>query len=500
MKYIYIVAGRKFWFDLACELNSHHGHSPVLLLGDAAYVDSFKKKFKECRTADNKDHALKQSGESMQTVLCSPDFHWIKDEAIKMLDRVDAHDLWGRKRREIVFYEKLLCACALIDNARPDFLLLSESPHDILSYLIWRVAKAAGILCIHFEAVSITPALVMATNGNKLEQIPKCQETDSFGASLVAEHAGHFLDRFTAGKSPVYMTNQKSKEAVHHSVLRRLRDTALRTFPLSLALAKEIKCPKQAGGRISKSRLKLWGREKTDALRQAYSGKASSDFWDKKFIYYPLHYEPERTTSPDGGIFYDQIRAVAEIRSRLPTDYTLVIKEHPSQLYKNMRGFKGRAKETYDLLERIEGIKLAPADTPSSNLIEHCRGLATITGTAAIEAVLSGKPVLVLGHAWFRSLSGIYGNSDIDEFLAHAEYRRSQPDHDEIREKLLSFLSDYTFFGCINPSNESLYPNLASDFQNQSARPLADHVAMFIRRNFAHISPQESETKQRSFS
>ena len=52
----------------------------------------------------------------------------------------------------------------------------------------------------------------------------------------------------------------------------------------------------------------------------------------KKYVYFPLHFEPERTTNPDGKEFQDQFIALTKLRQIIPEDIDIVVKEHPTQL------------------------------------------------------------------------------------------------------------------------------------------------------------------------
>lgn len=482
MRYIYIPAGRKLWFELAVELESVYGCEPVVWYGDERLLPLYKNKFGGCHFVEREGAFLPalHAGESLGRVLSSPDFHWVKDEAIKMLDRIDAHDLWGRKVREAFFYRQLLKACALVDSAQADFLLLSESPHDVLSYLIWRVCRIVGMPCLHFEAASIAPALVMVSAcSSGLKKIPRASGVEEPGFETVLRCVRDYLRRFESGFQPTYMIAQKEKEAVHASFGRRFRDFLLRLYPVSLAVYREDMACK-GGAALAARRLKLWGREKTDELRRAYAGKGRSDFWGQDFLYFPLHYEPERTTSPDGGVYYDQIRAVLELRARLPKSFLLVIKEHPSQHYKNMRGFKGREKSLYDLLEGIEGVLLASPEIPSSRLISSCRGLVTVTGTAALESVCSGRPALVLGNAWFLGAPGTYVENEFHRFMdACLEDRAGWGE--SVRDWIVAYFSKYAFFGCVNPSNENSFSSCEELLSSQSASPLACQIDFFLK-------------------
>ena len=51
---------------------------------------------------------------------------------------------------------------------------------------------------------------------------------------------------------------------------------------------------------------------------------------NKKFIYFPLHFEPERTLLISGTYYTDQISVIKNIAKSIPIDFTLYVKEHPN--------------------------------------------------------------------------------------------------------------------------------------------------------------------------
>ena len=119
-----------------------------------------------------------------------------------------------------------------------------------------------------------------------------------------------------------------------------------------------------------------------------------------KFVYFPLHYQPEMTTSTLGGDFSDQMLAIEHLLSILPDDTWIYVKENPIQTGA-MRG-----PQFFDRLDRIPNLKILPSYANTFELIDKSEFVATITGTVGWEAIRKGKNVLVFGMPWYRSLPG----------------------------------------------------------------------------------------------
>lgn len=116
----------------------------------------------------------------------------------------------------------------------------------------------------------------------------------------------------------------------------------------------------------------------------------------EKFWYYPLHIEPELSTLLYSPHYKNQIEIATQVAKSLPVDYKLVIKDHPAWLGR-------RTKNFYDSILGKVNVVLVNPDFDSKILINKSAGVVTITGTAALEAAIAGKPVLMFGDTFFSS-------------------------------------------------------------------------------------------------
>lgn len=127
------------------------------------------------------------------------------------------------------------------------------------------------------------------------------------------------------------------------------------------------------------------------SARQLLSGPA-------KIAYFPLHLQPELTTSAIGGIFQDQLYALECLRKLLDDEWIIIVKDNPKQT-----AFQ-RDDLFFRRLAAIPGIYLADRLFPSVEIIARAALTATITGTAGWEAVKGGGKCLVFGQAWYAGL------------------------------------------------------------------------------------------------
>lgn len=128
----------------------------------------------------------------------------------------------------------------------------------------------------------------------------------------------------------------------------------------------------------------------------------------ERFIFLPLMFQPERTSCPQGGIFSNQAIMVNLLSNFVPEGTCIYVKEHPTQLHPNMQSTQARSAEFYEVLAGFKNVRLVDIDADPFALIDSCVAVATVGGTAAMEAVARGKPALVFGYAYYNDCAGIY--------------------------------------------------------------------------------------------
>ncbi len=133
----------------------------------------------------------------------------------------------------------------------------------------------------------------------------------------------------------------------------------------------------------------------------------------RPYVYFPLHLQPELTTSAIGHHYFDQLLAVEELSAWLPRGVSLVLKENPKQDH------RWRNAEFFQRIRKLKNVVLVPTQTDTYELLEQCQFAATITGTVGWEAISGGKNVVVFGHPWYLSLPGVH-------------YWRRKPKYEEV--------------------------------------------------------------------
>ncbi|MBU1014871.1 hypothetical protein KKI17_00310 [Patescibacteria group bacterium] len=114
-----------------------------------------------------------------------------------------------------------------------------------------------------------------------------------------------------------------------------------------------------------------------------------------EFYVFPLHLQPETSTTVQAMYYSDQIAAIRNIAFQLPFPAKLYVKEHMSALGTKPGSF-------YKKLQGVPNVVLIAPDESMPELIRRSKGMIVLTGTAGMEAALTGKPTYILGNAFYE--------------------------------------------------------------------------------------------------
>jgi hypothetical protein len=330
----------------------------------------------------------------------------------------------------------------LFDTVKPD-LVFGFVPVTLHEYLILRMATAQGVPVRLLRStkiqnyVSLNDRLFGASEhiNSMLDGIEepdeKCfavadrymQATATAGAAYEGMHLpAHALRRFNAAAAARALLGAARNE------WRRLGDEAVRTDShnpgyLVPAVLEQFVQPLRAA---SARRL------------ISVSNNRGHKFVQTNYCLFPLHFEPEIALQIYGRPLQNQIEVARSIALALPVGMTLVVKEHP-----RAAGF--RPKRYYEKLLEIPNVVIAEPERPSRDLVSGARVVTVITGNIGLEALVLGKPVIVLGEAEYavlprhilRTCHNLYELSgEIADLLGH--YRQ---DDDAVRRYIASLVS-----------------------------------------------------------
>ncbi len=156
-----------------------------------------------------------------------------------------------------------------------------------------------------------------------------------------------------------------------------------------------------------KGALSVFLRAKNTLWRK-YSKDFKDDVPSQPFVLFPLHYQPEASTIAAAPAFQNMLGVVHALSASLPAGYRLVVKEHP-----RIGGY--RYPEFYRSLRCLPNVVLLRPSVPNQRILGKARAVVTVRGTLGFQAIICGKPTLMLGRKYFDCIDDIVKISDLNE-------------------------------------------------------------------------------------
>lgn len=163
--------------------------------------------------------------------------------------------------------------------------------------------------------------------------------------------------------------------------------------------------------------------------RDYYQALAGEPTEGEKYIYFPMHYQPEATSNPmGGGMYADQMIPLRILSRALPDDVKIYVKSHPEQLSPM------RTKEYYTELAGIPKVRLMKLETSTYELMKNAMAVASLTGTALWECQFFGVPALAFGYSVKNSAPLSCHVRTVEDCRKALEQIAAKPRKDVLRE------------------------------------------------------------------
>jgi len=434
---IFVECSVPFWIEVADSLKKQFAWEPCYWTGDPAFEPLVRSKFPTIVFHPNLD-AIRGIPARECTTMQLPaldqplleEFAFCQSISLHMMNRMDRNDSFSFHERELLFKQYLRYWSAVVDDFSPDVVVFSVSPHLVYDYVLYSLCKRKKIQTILFEQTSldgwIYPEERFETGStalkNRYQELLRSWERGTLKKIPLSEEAASYLQRVSgdyARAVPFYMKDQFAQNNLVTYLGRELLfhpGTIPHLIQKGWYLFSRSHYVKEKGKSIQDSDMKGWeylfckieGMQKKNALKRYYQALEKPAEFEKPYLYFPLHYQPENTSCPLGEAFVDQFLIVDVLSRCAPTDWKIYVKEHTSQWHPKLHGECSRSTDFYDRVTALPNVQLVPVTTPNFELIDHAHAVVTITGTAGWEAVVRGRPVLLFGHAWYKFCEGVF--------------------------------------------------------------------------------------------
>lgn len=115
-----------------------------------------------------------------------------------------------------------------------------------------------------------------------------------------------------------------------------------------------------------------------------------------RFIYYPLHVPTDMALTLRSPQYLDQLALIEYLARTCPHTHRVVIKEHPAMIG------AVDADRVLDLLNRYDNLSVLSPAVNNFEVLRACDAVVSVNSKSGAEAMLLGKPVLILGDAFYN--------------------------------------------------------------------------------------------------
>ena len=400
------IGGDQFTSEIIDRLSEHDYVDKIF--GSTDITEHASTKFAvllDCHKFESEDFSKSEYSSFIDSKLYN-EISSFEGEALRMMDRLKIFQ--GKEgdsftRRRVFLFRLATFWGNFLSENRIDAVVFGNTPHEIYDFTIYGLCKKRDISTLFFNDAGniLTSTVLIAEN---------IENTGNLALGL------KIISTFTPESK-----NQHYKQ-IESDLNNRIQDLTGRsdslqsqnTFDSKFKKVKlvsnfiRILSPLLHPRRTSSVQTEIFIR-KQFARSQLESSRLAKNFLaEDNYVYFPLHVQPELSTSPAGIHFAEQLEAIRFLSQNLPGNWRLAVKEHPDVTKLRM----SRSVNFYKSIREFPNVDLLASCVSHDDLVYGAQAIATISGTPGLDAVLNGKPAWLLGYAWFQEAPGIFKIGD----------------------------------------------------------------------------------------
>ena len=344
-----------------------------------------------------------------------------------MLSRRDSTGTFRTVDREVVLRRLQLALLSQLLRSKPTHMVFEETPHEVADFALFRLAQWLKIPVLFFQPSLVGPQVVARSSLTDIVEVdcplvgPKNLVADRKSVQAISQGA---IAKLQTGGGTALLDRQKRVDGVSSRGSQKInvvKHVARRVGSLPANRLVNLTGHVLLGVRLRRVLEVVLEWSLRRSLHRTVAGLPSAPSNPKaKYALFALHYEPERTNMPEGLPYLSQLDAVLEARAFLPSDVTLLVKEHYAQQSSSLRGYVGRSITAYEYLGSVPGIEVLGVGANSGKLMKDAECIFTITGKIGIEAAFAGTPAVYLGQPWWGGMPGSFAFSNLRNWNALA--------------------------------------------------------------------------------
>jgi hypothetical protein len=406
--------------------------------------------------------------------------------AIKMLDRLDVDRYsFNFTERQRLFRKHLGYWLSILESNDIDLVVTPTAPHRVFDYALYVACKLKAVDFLFFQVTHFDRLGFIINNVEFYPEflVENLNSTEDSGEvhPEIANKINSLIERSNVEVS--YMLESKKQQDKNLPEMLCFYLEKLKRLPKLFSYVDIYQ--KIRGVHISESRISTLGRfitkekqyKRIRNLKKFYNNHCVKDIPDK-YVFVALHYQPEETTCPNGGVFVDQGLMIDMLIEAFPSDVSIVIKEHPFQFYRHKEGEASRDEQMYQEWLSNERVKFVQTDADQYSLSKNAIFTATVTGTIGWEAGVSGHKVLLFGRSWYVGMPNVFSIHDVKDIQRVIEGDNlisSRSDLEQYHRNLSNHLIEAPFY-----KSWGIESNERSEV---SAEKIFNGIVTFLKKN-----------------
>lgn len=293
---------------------------------------------------------------------------------------------------------------ALFDDLKPD-LVVSFICVTMLDYLAYLFAKARGIRFLNLRPTRIGDRVAFS----RLLNDPSPELATQYQRLMAGEQSGFEED------ARQYIRRVREQHGRYEGVIRPSDKPALKSNAFKFARFDQLfsavrsylayrnsiaAADNHVADPLRRLYFTIWQNPKqARRMRDFFKGRyvLEADLPSLRYVFFPLHTEPEVSLLVYGRPYVNQIEIVRMLAMSMPVDMVLVVKEHPWMVGK-------RSMAAYQKMLDIPRVRFADPALEARTLVKQADLTAVVTGSVALEAAMLDKPVITFGDCPYNLL------------------------------------------------------------------------------------------------
>jgi hypothetical protein len=342
-----------------------------------------------------------------QNEITKPDIDYLKKAEKKY--KINIWDLWNisapRKKSRSKLPKRLIFSWmeysiknfqGVIDKVKPDYYVV-YGPASFSTAIFHRVAQKNNVKIIDMQSSNI-PYRFAVSDDLKYEWPMLKKEYEKLKKRKLKKR-----ERDQAEKYIKNYRNRPTKPDCAGDYSEPISKTIKRAQSYAFRLIKSRKLPDYD---LTICPLVIWPLR--GKMFKALNIFEKPQHKKEKYVFFPLHFQPEAATSIYAKWFMDQATIVENIAKSIPLGYKLYVKEHAY-------GFGSKTYDFYKRIKKLRNVRLITPYADTFELIKNSSLVVTINSTVGWEASLFQKPVITFANIYYSVSDNIHKLKEIED-------------------------------------------------------------------------------------